>query len=440
MGKILISTLPIQGHLNPALAVARRLAAAGHDLRFALPPKVAHEVTRFKCHPTTDDVFSYVPVTLRFSAKHIRGDIAKIERNIRYIFEAWTESQLHSLRQVAEEERPDLIIADTHHLAPLIVAHERKIPSAVLGVTPYRKVLKGSAPIGSGLPPARNPALVTAYDSINLLFDRISRDVRRVVADRLIQISPELKTRLGSAPLSIFGTSQELGAAFLQCSAPCLEDRPASQLGVEFIGPMNPADHLSPESHSRFGNPRTQSDVKNVVITWGTMQPLMPLEFIAAAKALVEYSQINVAIAPPRNHRLEAMMDCRPLSGRASVTQEGFDNFLSVLKSADVFVSNGGFGAVKLALTLGVPVVSFGNQDDKPDVCGRVRRSGAGIGFRWWGGTRRLVNAVRSVLADDSYRKHAGQVGKQLAEYDRSRALESTIQRLLGQSPRPGST
>lgn len=435
MGKILISPLPIIGHIIPAMAVARRLAAAGHNIKFALPTQIASQVSQdFSCVTTTDDVFSHEPVTLRLSATNALRDIAKLKINIRFLFELWTESQLESLRKIITKELPDLIISDTHHLAPIVVALENQLPSAVLGVTPYRKIFKGSAPIGSGLAPSYKMPYAYIYDSINRIIEWRSRNIRHTVTRRLTDLSPGLKSILQDAPLSIFGICQDLGTAFFQCSTPYLEDQPEvlTKHGVEFIGPMN-EEILSPENHTRFKGKTLSAETKKIVITWGTMQPSIPIEFVEVIKALKDFSELNIVIAPPTKQRFEAKMLCHTISGRVRVTNT-FEDFLYELKSADVFVSNGGFGAVKAALTLGIPVICSGDQDDKPDVCGRVQRTGAGIGLLWWGiGSieRRFEKAIRLVLSNASYKERALEVGKELAAYEVSGALESAVQRLL---------
>ena len=138
MSKILISILPVSGHIKPALAVATKLKAVGHTVVFALPENVTASVSSgFKCIETTKDKFYYKPTTLRIWPWHYAHDIKMIENNIRFVLGDWIFSQLDRLREIAQEYCPDLIISDCLHIAPLIISRERDIPSAVLGVTPY---------------------------------------------------------------------------------------------------------------------------------------------------------------------------------------------------------------------------------------------------------------------------------------------------------------
>ena len=53
-----------------------------------------------------------------------------------------------------------------------------------------------------------------------------------------------------------------------------------------------------------------------------------------------------------------------------------------LLPKVDVMVTNGGYGAVQRALSMGVPLVVAGNTEDKPEVAARVAWTGAGINLR----------------------------------------------------------
>jgi MGT family glycosyltransferase len=75
-----------------------------------------------------------------------------------------------------------------------------------------------------------------------------------------------------------------------------------------------------------------------------------------------------------------------------------------LLPKVDVMVTNGGYGAVQRALSMGVPLVVAGNTEDKPEVGARVAWTGAGINLRTGTPTPGAVRAaVREVLGDGRY-------------------------------------
>jgi UDP:flavonoid glycosyltransferase YjiC (YdhE family) len=82
--------------------------------------------------------------------------------------------------------------------------------------------------------------------------------------------------------------------------------------------------------------------------------------------------------------------------------------FDRLLPKVSVMVTNGGYGAVTHALSLGVPLVVAGDSEEKPEVAARVAWAGAGINL----GTGRpsvsqIREAVRAVLTKPQYRERA---------------------------------
>lgn len=96
----------------------------------------------------------------------------------------------------------------------------------------------------------------------------------------------------------------------------------------------------------------------------------------------------------------------------------GFVPFEQLLPLADVLVTNAGYGGVQTALGYGVPLVVGGETEDKPEVAARVEWSGTGINLRT---SRPEVAAVRAaveeVLNEPLYRKRAGELQSQFAEF-----------------------
>ena len=82
-------------------------------------------------------------------------------------------------------------------------------------------------------------------------------------------------------------------------------------------------------------------------------------------------------------------------------------------------VSSGGYNGVLIALCNGVPLVVNGAQSDKPEICARVRWSGAGVrlaGTR--AGPEQVRSAVRQVLGDARFRQRARFLQERFAAYD----------------------
>jgi UDP:flavonoid glycosyltransferase YjiC (YdhE family) len=431
MALILISTLPVRGHVIPARSVASKLTKAGHKIVFALPKKAIPWLElEFECQEMPGE-FKYSPTTFRpLSPLNSRNRIA---HNMAYVLCHWTISQLDAIYKLADRkppDRPDIVISDCLHLAPLIVARKLDIRSAVLGVTPYRCLLGGSAPVRSGWKPANNFARTKAYDAINGTINWLFRRTRDQLVRRLTPAIDPLDIQSMFHKMSIFNVCKDMGDAFLQCSTPDLEDRPTllERNGVQFIGPMNSGELAK---HIENANTRNHSltSKRTIFITWGTMQGGPPKDFIHVAKELQQCSGIEVIVSTSESE-LQTVKSILPADTKVI---SGDQAYFSALSMADVFVSNGGFGGVKAALTLGIPVVCFGSQDDKPDVCGRVDRSRAGIGFLWQPKPEKVVDSILRVLNEPSFKTRAVEISQRLVEYEYKppERLVQAIEKLL---------
>ena len=120
---------------------------------------------------------------------------------------------------------------------------------------------------------------------------------------------------------------------------------------------------------------------------------------------------------------------------------ERFIPFNEIFPKVDVFVTNGGYGAVQQALCAGVPIVVAGATEDKPFVAARVAWSGAGINLNTDRPTSEQVcNAVRNILGNDEYRKRARTLQTGLAQYAAFKRIDAAVTSALAErQPRRSS-
>jgi UDP:flavonoid glycosyltransferase YjiC (YdhE family) len=61
---------------------------------------------------------------------------------------------------------------------------------------------------------------------------------------------------------------------------------------------------------------------------------------------------------------------------------ERFIPYAHLMPHVDLLLTNGGFGSIQIALAHGVPVVTIGNTEEKPEIANRVNYAGVGIGLK----------------------------------------------------------
>ncbi|MET0657020.1 MAG: nucleotide disphospho-sugar-binding domain-containing protein, partial [Steroidobacteraceae bacterium] len=96
-----------------------------------------------------------------------------------------------------------------------------------------------------------------------------------------------------------------------------------------------------------------------------------------------------------------------------------FIPFVTVMPHVDLYITNGGYGGVTVALANGVPIVSAGTTEDKPEVGNRIAYSGVGLNLRTHRPTVEQVRAAcREVLSNPAYRSRARSLQHDLAQHD----------------------
>lgn len=120
----------------------------------------------------------------------------------------------------------------------------------------------------------------------------------------------------------------------------------------------------------------------------------------------------NVEIPLPDNAKLEMFIPHHEL-----------------LPYVDVMVTNAGYGGVQMAIYYGVPLVTAGKSEDKPEVSARVEWSGVGINLKTDRPTEeQLLHAVRKVLNQPSYKKNVSRLSDEFQSCD---ALQNTTNELV---------
>jgi MGT family glycosyltransferase len=95
----------------------------------------------------------------------------------------------------------------------------------------------------------------------------------------------------------------------------------------------------------------------------------------------------------------------------ANARVERFLPFDRLLRYVDVYVTNGGFGGVQLALSHGIPIVAAGKTEDKAEVSARVAHTGVGIDLRTQHPkASRIRAAVRQLLDEPGYANAARRI------------------------------
>ncbi|MBA2937127.1 glycosyltransferase [Paenibacillus sp. CGMCC 1.16610] len=420
MSKFLFAAMPIQGHISPGLPIAKRLVELGHEVMWYSTSKYRGKIEAtgalFKKVQSAKDLDDsryeeWFPERSKFQG------VNQMKFDLKHIFFGEMPAYAADLTRILKDFPADVVVMDGAFTGMLPLKLTGQAPKiAAYGVFPMTLSSRDTAPFGLGISPStsalgrmRNKLLNGLVE--NIMFADVQKHANKLLS--LINV-PKLPYFALTAP----AMASDL---FLQGTSPSFE-YPRSDLPshVKFVGPYLPA------KQTEFTPPSWWDEMKNrtvVYVTQGTIanedfrKLLIPtIQALAGEDVLVVATTggrplKNVDIPLPDNVRLESFIPHHEL-----------------LPHVDAIVTNGGYGGVQQAIYYGLPIVSAGKTEDKPEVCARVEWSGVGINLKTDRPSKEnILHAVKQVLNQPQYKKNVMRLSREFQSMD---AIENTMKEL----------
>jgi UDP:flavonoid glycosyltransferase YjiC (YdhE family) len=319
------------------------------------------------------------------------------------------------------DEPADVVLTDPAFAGgALLLGHRRgeRPPIAVCGVLPLTIASRDTAPYGMGLTPLAGPV----GQLRNALLSALAARTVFPQAQRLAQsMYRELHGRPLPFPVLDWPRHAE---AIVQFTVPEFEyprsDAPST---LHFAGPISAtgSDGPLPPWWEELDGSRPV-----VHVTQGTIANREYRQIIAPT--LEALARDNVLVVVSTGGRPLETLPSLPANARAAA----YLPYDLLLPKTDVYVTNGGYGGVQYALRYGVPIVTSGGQEDKPEVAARIAWSGVGRRLRTETPSPDAVGAaVRAVLRDPAYRASAQRIAASMGQAGGMPYLAEVVDELI---------
>jgi MGT family glycosyltransferase len=429
MSCFLIAGTPVPGHISPLLAVCRHLVGRGHDV-------VMHTASIFRERAEAAGA-RFVPFRPEIDLDYRRLDEHFPERarlpagppqlifGLKHVFADAMPLQYEGIRDILRDCPVDAIVIDTMFcgVMPFLLGpRDERIPIVSLGITALARSSVDTGFFGTAVPPPSSAAArarsaaITRYLQQNL-YGEVQHHFNAVLA---AQGSPAL-------PEFLFDSLITLPDLYLQLTAERFE-YPRSDMpdNVRFVGPLLPppsVDFAPPPWWDELGTARPA-----VLVTQGTLANTDLTQLVGPTLTALAGEDVTV-VATTGGPPLEAIPVALPANARAAV----FLPFDRLLPKVSVMVTNGGYGAVNHALSLGVPLVVAGDSEEKPEIAARVAWAGAGINLESARPSpEQIRDAVLTALTDASCREGAQTLRDDFARYNALDTITSAVEELVG--------
>lgn len=405
MARFLVATYPGPGHVAPAAEVVRELTGRGHDVRWYTGARFAERVAdagaRF-CPMAANLDWDYEDLDAAFPARAKLKGLKQGQFDLTEMFVRPLRHHLPALMGLLEEEPADVFVSHTIFYGGGWLHEMGGPPNACIGDTCLTHPGRDVAPSGMGLAPRggwtgrlRNGAL---------------RSIGRATFFRPVaKAAREVRAELGLAPVQLrdldFGHSRYLHVQL--CPRGFEYPRPDLPPEIHFVGAPLPAVPAGFADDRPGWWARLSAGKPVVLVTQGTIAT-DPGDLLAPC--LEGLADVDVFVVATTGGADPSVLGSPP----PNAVVERFVPFSALLPHVDVMVSNGGFGAVQLAIAHGVPMVVAGTTEDKREVTAHVGWTGVGINL----GTNRpspkaIAAAVGRVLREPVFGERTRALGEE---------------------------
>jgi UDP:flavonoid glycosyltransferase YjiC (YdhE family) len=403
MSTVLIASTPLLGHVAPMLMVADFLREKGHRVLFLTSEVFRQKVeacgVRFLTLAGTAN-YDYRQLNTLFTGQEaaavgLEAHIVHLKR----LFADQIPDQYLGLSRVINREKIDLILTDVLFMGNIPLLLEPR------GIRPPIVACGVIAPMwrDPGFSPFNGPDSTPEGQRRNLE-DHQQFDTAVMPGTTYID---QVLEGLGCAipgGFRMFDSLYRLPDQFLQfCAAdfeyPLIEKR----RNLRFVGPILPRSSKSASPLESFKGLDLSKAV--VVVTQGTLANTDFDQLINPTILGLADEDVQVVATAGGN-------DTATIAQAPNAMVKAYVPYDLVLSKARVFVTNGGYNGVQQALSFGVPIVSAGASEDKPQVSARVAWSGVGIDLKTGNPTpTQIRQAVQEIIRNPSYRAQAERLG-----------------------------
>ena len=412
--RILFATMPFDGHFSPLTSIAMHLKEQGHDVRWYAGPSYARRLADLGIqHYPFEEAREVSGENIHevFPERAKQSGPRAISFEMKSIFVANTEGHFRDISAVRAQFPFDAFFCDAGLWASKLVAEKLGVPVYAVGVSPLMLSSRDAPPSFFGLKPAKT------------IFDRlIQRGVRAMLDSGLkdgVTMFNKVLLFEGLAPIkgSPFDVPAASSRYFFQSGVPGFEyphsDLPAN---VKFVGPVLPYRNRSVLPVELQEKLRGYRSV--IVVSQGTVDNTDAGKlFVPALEALKGGWHLVIATTGGKNTE-----ELRKRYPEANVVIEDFVDFDLLFEHTDLFICNGGYGSILLALSKGVPVLSAGVREGKNDINARIDYFGFGIDLKTERPTpEKIAKGVARVLGDKRFAQNVEWIR---AEFETYRPLD----------------
>ncbi|HEU4472252.1 MAG TPA: nucleotide disphospho-sugar-binding domain-containing protein [Flavisolibacter sp.] len=433
--KILFANFPGDGHFNPLTGLAVHLKNLGCDVRWYTSPVYKEKISKlgipFYGFKKALDIAACDDINELFRERKLhKSQISKLKFDLIHAFILRSPEYYEDLKDIYNEFSFELMVADITFGGIPFVREKMNIPVIAAGIVPLPENSRDLAPVGLGITPSYTTA------------GKLRQAMLRFVANKILFAKPtKVMTKMlksyGIKPegANIFDTLVKKSTVVLQSGTPSFEyKRSDMSAHVHFAGPLLP--YSAEKKEPKWFDEKLKLYSKVVLVTQGTVEKDEEKLLIPSLEAFKDSDTLLiVTTGGARTKELRARYPQR------NIIIEDFIAFNDVMPHTDVYISNGGYGGVLLAIQNGLPMVVAGVNEGKNEINARIGYFELGINL----GTEKpsasqIRQGVEEVFSNKQYQKNVAKLREEFKQYDPADLCAKQVARLTGKATDKKST
>ena len=423
--KILFASVPADGHVNPLTGLAVYLKSIGYDVRWYTSETYAEKISKLniKLYPFVkaldlrgDNIEQLLP-----DREKQKTAVAKLNYDIIHFFIERSTEYYADIQQIHKTFPFDLMIADCCFTAIPFVKEKMHIPVISIGIVPLTETSKDLPPAGLAMTPStsftgRIKQNMLRWVADNILFAKSNRVLKALTVEHNLSYNNE----------NMFDYLVKKTTLLLQSGTPGFEYH-RSDIGsnVQFAGPFLP--YSPAKKQAPWFDERLNKYNNVILVTQGTVEKDTK-KLIEPALEAFKDTDILVVVTTGGSQTQEL----REKYTQENIIIEDFIPFGDVMPYADVYVSNGGYGGVLLAIENELPFVAAGVHEGKNEICARIGYFNLGINLKTETPTpAQIRKSVIEILNNSSYKQNVKRLAKEFGKYNAHKISARHVSELI---------
>ena len=423
--KILIASVPADGHFNPLTGIAVHLKNLGHDVRWYTQDlykpkleKLGIQHYPFVHHPQLNQ-HNFMPFFKE--REQMKSQIAKFKFDLEHLFIRRVPEVLMDLEEIHQEFPFELMIADILFLAMPVVKARLKIPVIAAGIIPVNESSKDLPPAGMGLTPDKSffsgfKNSLIRFMGNQLIFKKLEKIYRTLLKENGVE-----------APAgNLFDIIYRSVDMVWQSGTPGFEfERSDWNPRLKFIGPLLPH---SAQQRTLYTLVKKRNYDKVILVTQGTAEKDHEKILAPTLEAFKDTSTMVIATAGKSGTE-----ELRARFPQDNFIIEDFP-FNDIMPLCNVYITNGGYGGVLLGIQNKLPMVVAGVHEGKNEICARVGFFKLGLNLK----TEKpdpasIRKAVETIITDKSYKQNVINLAKEFGQYNTFTLVEKYLEEIFSE-------